>query len=187
MCRMQRTCCLITAGGWVRSTRRLSRRRPRDPRASPPPSTHYTTAAHCQGWEAARPQLSPPRHLRLQAGVCDHIMPKSICCRHAVSRVPPVRAHWVVRFSLLFSTLFGFIVGHQVLVYFFPLASFTSRGNSATAKQSTIIVYVVLFREMALLICYLLTTAVGSSSELHLHRHARERQLVGTHGANTTF
>ena len=71
-----------------------------------------------------------------------------------------------------------------MVVYFFPLASFTSRGNFL--QQRTIIVYVVLFRKMALLICYLLTTAAGSSSELHLHRHARERQLVGTHGANTT-
>ena len=41
------------------------------------------------------------------------------------------------------------------------------------------------------LICYLLTTAVGLSSdsmtsEQHLHRHARERKLVGSHGAQTT-
>ena len=136
MYRMQRTCCLITAGGWVRSTRRLTRRRPRDPRASPPPSTHYTTAAHYQRWKAACPQLSPRRHLRLQAGVCDHIMPKSICCRHAVSRVPPVRAHWVVRFSLLFSTLFGFKVGHGSGCLLFPPCKFHKpRKFSATANN----------------------------------------------------
>ena len=44
---------------------------------------------------------------------------------------------------------------------------------------------------MALLICYLLTTAVGSSSDImtseqHLHRHARERKLVRSRGAQTT-